>query len=135
MSIAGGIFAFLGALHALFTYLDIRKPRRIVPDDPAVIAAMGRSKLRLSRGGTTVWKTWVGFNFSHSLGLVLFGALCIVIGARLNELAPSALALLILPAIGAIYLVLAVLYWFRAPITGAAIATTCLIVAWFAYAF
>jgi hypothetical protein len=135
MSIAGGIFAFLGALHALFAFLDIRKPRRIVPDDPAVIAAMDRSKLRLSRGGTTVWKTWVGFNFSHSLGLVLFGALCIVIGTGLNELAPSALALLMLPAIGAMYLVLAVLYWFRAPIAGAAIATTCLVVAWLAYVF
>ena len=136
LTIGGGIFALLGTLHALYTFLDISDPRRIVPDDPAVIAAMDRSKLRLSRGEQpAVWKTWVGFNFSHSLGLVLFGVLCIVIGTRLNELAPSALALLTLPAIGAMYVVLALLYWFRIPLAGAAIATACLLAAWFAYGF
>lgn len=134
LSIGGGIFALLGCLHALYTFLDLRVPRRIVPDDPAVIAAMARSNVRLARGGTTMWKAWVGFNFSHSLGAVLFGALCIAIGSRLSELALSPVVLLVLPVISAIYLILGVRYWFRVPIAGIAIATACLLAAWLAYA-
>lgn len=135
LSIGGGIFAVLGSLHALYTFQDIRDPRRIVPDDPAVRAAMARSNVRLTRGGTTMWKAWVGFNFSHSIGVALFGVLCIAIGARLQELALSPLVLLLLPTISALYLVLALLYWFRIPVAGAAIATTCLTLAWLVYAF
>lgn len=134
-SIGGSIFAVLGSLHALYTFLDLSVPRRIVPDDPAVIAAMARSNLRIARGGTSVWKAWVGFNFSHSLGLVLFGALCIAIGSRLSELALPSAALLALPVIGATYVILSVHYWFRIPTAGAAVATACLLAAWLMYAF
>jgi len=76
----GGIFVVLGLLHAIYTFADIRRPRRLVPDDPAVSAAMHRSHLRLARGRTTMWQAWVGFNFSHSLGVVLFGALSVAAG-------------------------------------------------------
>ena len=51
--IAGVIYGLLGTLHALYTFLDMRNPRRIVPDDPAVIAAMQASKIRLTRGEST----------------------------------------------------------------------------------
>jgi len=130
----GSIFLLLGFLHALYTWLDIRNPRRLVPDDPAVVAAMTSSNVRLARGGTTMWKAWVGFNFSHSLGAMLFGTLCVATGASIQLLAIPSWVLLLFVAIGALYLVLAVLYWFRIPVAGIAIATTCLLVAWVLYA-
>ena len=34
LSIGGAIYGLLGALHAVYTLLDIRDPRRIVPDNP-----------------------------------------------------------------------------------------------------
>jgi hypothetical protein len=130
LDLGGGIFVLFGLLHAIYTALDIGTPRRLVPDDPAVSDAMARSRLRLARGGTTMWRAWVGFNFSHSLGAVLFGALCIFAGAVIGTVTVPGWMLFLLAAVGLIYLVLAVLYWFRTPIAGIAVATVCLLAAW-----
>jgi hypothetical protein len=119
----------LGFLHALYTWKDIADPRRLVPDDRAVIAAMAGTGVRLARGGTTMWRAWVGFNFSHSLGAVLFGAGCVAAGLLL---APGAIArawLLVPVAVSSLYVVMAVKYWFRIPAIGTAIATVLFAVA------
>ena len=34
---------------------------------------MANSALRLSDGRTDMWRAWIGFNFSHSLGVLLLG--------------------------------------------------------------
>jgi len=69
--LGGSVFSVLGVLHATYTLLDIRYPRRLVPVDPSVTQAMANSALRLSRGRTDMWRAWIGFNFSHSLGVLL----------------------------------------------------------------
>ena len=132
--IAGGaVFAILGVLHAFYTLADISRPRRLVPDNAAVIQSMSTSGLRLAGGRTTMWRTWVGFNFSHSLGLIVFGAGCIAIGLSLVSLTLPKAGLLAPVAIGSIYFLLAVLYWFRVPALCAAAGTLCFIVAWWTY--
>jgi hypothetical protein len=133
LDIGGDLFVLMGLLHAIYTLLDIRRPRRLVPDDPAIAAAMARSNVRLSRGGTTMWRAWVGFNLSHSLGAVIFGALCVVLGALVGTLPVPGWVIGLAPAIGLIYLTLGVLYWFRIPVVGIAVATGCLLVAWLDY--
>jgi hypothetical protein len=132
--VAGGaIFAILGALHALYTFLDEKRPRRLVPDDPKVIEAMAASGVRLSRGGTTMWRAWVGFNYSHSLGAVMFGAACILLGVTLKIYSPPRAFLFVPVAIATLYVLLAVRYWFRIPVIGTAIATFCFVAAWVTY--
>jgi hypothetical protein len=131
--VGGSVFGILGLLHALYTLADTWRPRRLVPDNPAVIEAMSSSVVRLSRGGTTMWRAWVGFNFSHSLGTLLFSFCCITLGASLKALALTKAALLLPVAIGAIYLWLAIRYWFRIPAIGIAIGTLCLAVGWLVY--
>ena len=126
--LGGAVFGVLGALHAIYTLLDLRNPRRLVPVDPSVAQAMANSALRLSRGGTDMWRAWIGFNFSHSLGLLLFAALAIWAGSRIKTLPVAMMPALTL--IGCIYLVLALLYWFRIPAIGIAIGTGCFAVAW-----
>ena len=69
--LGGSISCVLGGLHAIYTLLDMRNPRRLVPVDPSVAQAMANSALRLSHGGTDMWRTWIGFNFTHSLGILL----------------------------------------------------------------
>ena len=69
--LGGGVFGLLGALHAIYTLLDLRNPRRLVPADPSVAQATVNSALRLSGGRTDMWRAWIGFNFSHSLGVLL----------------------------------------------------------------
>ena len=131
--IGGSVFAILGLLHAVYTWADTRKPRRLVPDDPAVIEAMANSSVRLSRGGTTMWRAWVGFNFSHSLGALMFGFGCIALALSLQSITPPRIVLLIPVAIGCTYLWLGVRYWFRIPVIGIAAATLCFVAAWLAY--
>ena len=131
--VGGSLFGILGLLHALYTYADISRPRRLVPDNPAVIDAMSASSVRLARGGTTMWRAWVGFNFSHSLGAIMFGFGCIVVGLSLGSLALPKAALLVPVAIGAVYFWLAVRYWFRVPAIGIAAGTLCFIIGWLVY--
>lgn len=134
LDLGGGIFVLLGLLHALYTFLDIGRPRRLVPQDLSVARAMAGSQVRLARGGTTMWRAWVGFNFSHSLGAVLFGGLCIGASVVLGAIAVPGWILVLLVAIACVYLGLSVLYWFRIPTAGIAVATVCLLAAWLMYA-
>ena len=126
--LGGSISCVLGGLHAVFTLLDLRNPRRLVPVDPSVAQAMANSALRLSRGGTDMWRTWIGFNFTHSLGILLFGALAIWAGAQVKALPVGVLPTLTL--IGCLYLVICLLYFFRTPTIGVAIVTGCFAAAW-----
>lgn len=126
--VGGAVFGVLGALHALYIVLDLRNPRRLVPDDHAVVRAMANSTVRLSRGGTDMWRAWIGFNFSHSLGVLLFAALAIWVGAHVSMLPQGVLPALIL--IGSIYLLLALRYWFSIPAIGIAVGTGCFVAAW-----
>jgi hypothetical protein len=135
VTVAGLIYIVLGALHAVYTWLDIGAPRRIVPDDPAVTAAMQSSKIRLTRGESTMWQGWVGFNFSHSLGAVFFGAATCFVAVTLGTAAPSPWVLLVLTGVSLVYLKLALAYWFRIPVAGTGTASALLAVAWLLYRF
>ncbi len=127
--VGGSVFCVLGGLHAIYTLLDIRNPRRLVPVDPLVAQAMANSALRLSRGGTDMWRAWIGFNFSHSLGVLLVGALGVWAGCRIKAL-PVSIIMPVLTLIGCAYEVLALLYWFWIPAVGVAVGTACFAAAW-----
>ena len=73
--LGGAVFGVLGGVHAIYTMLDLHDPRFLVPVEPSVAQAMAKSSLRLSQGGTDMWRAWIGFNFSHSLGVLLVGDL------------------------------------------------------------
>jgi hypothetical protein len=135
LDFGGGVFVLLGLLHALYTYLDIDRPRRLVPQDPAVMQAMAKSNLRLSGTGTTMWRAWVGFNFSHSIGVILFGTICIGAGSVLGTIVLPAWILFLFVVIASIYLAVGQLYWFRIPVAGIVLAEVCLLIAWLMYTF
>jgi len=126
--LGGTVFGVLGGLHAIYTLLDLRKPRRLVPVDPAVAHAMANSAVRLSGGAMDMWRAWIGFNFTHSLGVLLLAALAIWAGARINRLPVGIIPALTL--IGCIYLVVAMRYFYRSPAIGVAIGTGCFAAAW-----
>jgi hypothetical protein len=127
--LGGAVFGILGTLHTIYTLLDLRDPRRLVPVDPSVAHAMANSALRLSGGRTDMWRAWIGFNFSHSLGILLVAGLAIWTGLRIRML-PVGIIMPVLTLVGCVYEVLALLYWFRAPAIGVAIGTSCFAVAW-----
>ena len=104
-----------------------------MPDDPLVIEAMHRSSLRLTRGKTHMWDAWVGFNFSHSLGVIWFGASCIALGIAAPRLPLPGYTLLPPVFFGALLLWLAVQYWFKAPAIGIAVGTILLAGGWLVF--
>jgi hypothetical protein len=132
--IAGGmIFLLLGLLHVIYTIRDIYRPRHLAPLNPALIDQMAATGVRLARGRTNMWDAWLGFNISHGLGVVNFGLVCIGAGVFVRTLALPKATLLIPVLVGAIYLLLALRFWFRVPAVGIAIGTGFLFMGWLSY--
>ena len=71
-----------------------------------------------------MWRAWVGFNASHSFGLILFGALYGYLAMRHSAFLFHAWFLLALGfALLLGYAALAKLYWFRVPFRGIVLAS------------
>jgi hypothetical protein len=125
--IAGAsIFLGLGILHCILTLGDLKNPRTFTPLDPAVRQAMEQSSIAI-HPETNLWRAWLGFNLSHSLGLVIFGSATIAIG--LLDFSIYARSLLLqgcVLAISTAYLVLSIKFWFVSPAIGAGIALSCI---------
>lgn len=129
--LAGALpFVVLGSAHALATPRTSDELKGLSPRDPALREAMTRETVLLTRR-TTLWLTWVGFNFSHSLGAVLFGIVILLIGR--NPAAFQAQGPLFLPfavLVSGLYLWLGIRYWFRTPIAGIALSFGCFVISW-----
>lgn len=115
------ILGLLGTVHLLYTLFT----DRFEPRDAAAGAAMRATSPRLTRH-TSVWSAWVGFNASHSLGAMLFGAVYGLLAlAHPDWLRASPALLAVGLATCTAYLALALRYWFRTPLAGIALATLC----------
>jgi hypothetical protein len=118
MLASAGVVLALGTAHLAYTF----QGNKLAPRDAAVEQAMALSPLVLTTQ-TTVWKAWVGFNFSHSLGAMLFGLVygyLAVAHAELLFRSPYLLALG-MAMLAALWL-LARLYWFTVPMLGLSLA-------------
>jgi hypothetical protein len=67
---SGAMMLSLGSLHLVYTFFG----PKLRPRDPALEGRMKVVHPGITRQ-TTMWKAWVGFNASHSLGCMLFGLL------------------------------------------------------------
>jgi len=128
--IAGSvIFASLGCLHAVMTVRDLRTPRAFTPPDPGLREARQSSSLRL-HPAINFWDAWMGFNLSHSLGLVVFGGLFLHVGLFEPLLfRDSGLIQATGFLVSASYLVLSIRFWFSKPAIGSALVLACFIAA------
>jgi hypothetical protein len=123
--IGAAIFGILGALHLFFTFFG----HKLEPFDSNVVDAMKGTNPRLTRE-TTMWKAWIGFNASHSLGAILVAAFYIPLSVWHFDLIRQSLWFSLMPAIiGLSYLCLAKKYWFKVPLLSILIATVCFCVA------
>lgn len=129
--LAGALpYLLLGAAHAAKTPLTADRANGLSPRDPALRDAMRNDTILLTRR-TSVWLAWVGFNFSHSLGAVLFGAVVVLIGRNPATFAAQAGVFLPLAvAVSALYLLIGARYWFRTPIIGIAWSAACFAASW-----
>jgi hypothetical protein len=128
--LAGALpYIVLGIAHVRATPRTPADTRGLSPRDPALREAMARETLLLTRR-TTLWLTWVGFNLSHSLGAILFGATVVLIArtpASFEAQAPVFLPFAVV--VSASYLAIGVRYWFKTPIVGISMACACFVTA------
>ncbi len=119
------LFGVLGTLHLAYTFFTDKFNAR----DATTTAAMKATHPVLTRR-TTVWKAWVGFNASHSLGAMLFAALYLVLALDHMPLLSQSPALVWIGVAGSLgYLALAICYWFRTPLIGIAVGSACFVIA------
>jgi hypothetical protein len=113
--IAAAIFFLLGVAHAVLTIRDLRDPRSFTPTDDKVREAMIGAHLRFAPA-TTIWRAWLGFNLSHSLGLLVFGGLLGGLALYDFRFVAGSTALQVTAVVVAgIYALLAVRFWFAVP--------------------
>ena len=116
ISLSAAIVLFLGTLHLVYTFAS----RKFSPRDSALEDRLKLVSPVISRQ-TTMWKAWIGFNASHSLGAMLFGALYGYFAIwRFQMLAQDGFLVLVGAAFLLSLLVLAKRYWFNIPFAGIA---------------
>jgi len=119
--VGASIFGLLGTLHLVFTFFS----NKFEAFDQSVSQAMRNTSPVLTKE-TTIWKAWIGFNASHSLGAILFAAIYIPLAVWHSDLLQQSLWFSVLPvAVGIAYLILAGKYWFKVPFTGILVSTIC----------
>jgi len=115
---SAAVILLLGLVHLLYTF---RGPN-LHPRDPDLTARMMAVSPVITRE-TTMWRAWVGFNATHSFGLILFGALYGYLAIRQSSLLSHSWFLLALGfALLLGYVVIAKLYFFSAPFRGVVLA-------------
>lgn len=129
LSIGGTIFLAIGTLHGLLALRDLATPRAFTPTDDSVRTAMQGARLAFNPR-VNLWQAWLGFNLSHSLGVVLFGgALLLLAWLRFPVFAASHLLQGVSVVVAATYLVLSLRFWFWGPALGSGLSLLCILAA------
>jgi len=123
--IASSIFLILGITHLVYTFFT----NKFLTRDGETNKRMNSTSPILTKE-TTVWKAWIGFNASHSVGAMFMGLINIMLVCQHFEVYQNSFNILLLDiCIGIFYLFLAKKYWFKIPLLGILIATSCFTVA------
>jgi hypothetical protein len=117
MVLSASVVLLLGVVHLVYTFWG----PNLTPRDPALQISMSQSSPVITKE-TTMWRCWVGFNASHSMGLILFGLIFGYLALAHGQLLFRSPFLLIVGlALLMGFVVLCKIYFFSAPLTGVSI--------------
>ena len=120
----------LGTAHVVHTPRQPGERKGLSPADPGLAESMARSRVLLT-GRTDMWRVWVGFNLSHSLGVLLLGVLVVLVGRTPASFGYNTAVFLPLAVVVSLaYLSLGLAYWFRTPIIGIGLSVLLFSSAW-----
>ena len=123
MVASASIICTLGIVHLVYTFWG----PKLKPRDRALQISMSQVSPVITKE-TTMWRCWVGFNVSHSMGLILFG---LVFGflavAHSQILFQSPFLLVVGLAMLAGFVVLCKIYFFSVPFAGVSVSLACYI--------
>ena len=112
------VILFLGVVHVYYTVATNKF-------DPRDMDLKGRLEAvsPVLSSHMTMWKAWIGFHLSHSLGLLFFGAVFGYLAIfRFSVLQHSTFLLVTGALVLTIYAILSKLYWFSGAFRGIALA-------------
>ena len=118
------ILLVLGTIHLLYTFLT----NKFSPGSGKLEEEMKLSSPLLTKE-TSMWKAWIGFNASHSIGAMFIGIINFYLALNYFSLFKTDLFFFLfnILVIG-FYVYLARKYWFRIPLTGIFIVLICFII-------
>jgi hypothetical protein len=133
LMVGGSIFVLMGCIHGVVALIDVFQPTQFTPMDDSVRLAMKSTRVRFLTARANVWDSWLGFNISHSLGMLIFGVAAIYLAVITKQITVAKMVLVFPTAIGTIYFILSLGFWFYAPAVGSLAATICFLAAWLTY--
>ncbi|MBK8192170.1 MAG: hypothetical protein IPK76_02695 [Lewinellaceae bacterium] len=122
--IAGSLILLtLGLIHLLYTFFT----NKFLTHNPETAENMKRDFPLITKE-TTMWKAWIGFNASHSLGAIFFGTINIYLAVNYFSIIQHDFFFSVfnLFTVG-FYLWLSKKYWFRVPFIGILLTTFCFV--------
>jgi hypothetical protein len=126
--VGASIFVLLGSAHGALTLRDLSHPRAFTPK-AELRAAMQQSAIALNPS-INLWRAWLGFNLTHSLGAVMFGSAFLYLGILHSSLfSQSPLLQCLAVLLSAIYLVISSKFFFSKPVIGSAVSMVCFVLA------
>lgn len=125
--IAGSlIMGTLGTIHMIYTFFT----DKFLPRDEKLAETMDKVSPVLS-DQLTMWKAWIGFNGSHSSGIMFIAIVnCFLALNYFSVLQKSHFYFVLNIVTLAFYVFLAARYWFVKPLIGASITLACYVVAY-----
>jgi hypothetical protein len=123
MFVSASIVFTLGVVHFVYTFWG----PNLTPRDHALQISMNQISPVITNQ-TTMWRCWVGFNASHSTGLILFGLVFGFLAAAHSQLLFHSPFLLVvgLAMLGGLVMVSRI-YFFSAPFAGISVSLVCYI--------
>jgi hypothetical protein len=121
MVLSASIVFMLGVVHLVYTFWGTK----LTPRDPALQISMSQIAPIITNE-TTMWRCWVGFNASHSMGLILFGLVFGFLGLAHSQLlfqSPFLLVVGLAMLVG--FVLLSKAYFFSVPLMGISISLAC----------
>jgi len=121
MLLSAGIILSLGVSHLYYTFWG----PMLTPRDPALAISM-RQTSPVITNETTMWRCWIGFNATHSMGLILFGLVFGFLALAHSQLlfrSPFLLAVGLAMLAG--YVVVCKVSFFSGPLQSVSIALAC----------
>ncbi len=123
--LASCIYLILASLHLLYTFFTNKFSVR-----DRTTEEMMKKTYPVLTNKTTMWKAWIGFNGSHSIGGIFLGGTNLFLACCHFEFLATSIFLLLFTCLTSFfYLFLGFKYWFIIPRTGILISSACYAIA------
>ncbi|WDI31174.1 hypothetical protein PUV54_14580 [Hyphococcus flavus] len=120
----GFLFFILGLLHLRLTVRDMKEPQHFIPAKKELLDELKQTRINLRKDVKNFWLSYLGFHFSHSIGLMFYGAVVIYAVLARPDILSDVYVRMAIVIVGASYVLLARAFWFIIPLIGAAIGVT-----------